>query len=105
MRLYAPLLRPAPLPLAQRISPHGLRLEAYRSEKVDCLFAPLPHTCRTVPAAPEVECQVLSIAARRWQAETFSALPFSRVNAAVYVQDFTGCERGVCQKQDCIHDF
>jgi len=55
-------------------------------------------------AAPEVECkffQSLLGAA----AETFSALPFSRVNAAVYVQNFHRRESGFREKQDCVYDL
>jgi hypothetical protein len=40
-----------------------------------------------------------------WRAESFLGLPFAGVRAAVYVQDFAGSERRVCQEQNGIYDF
>src|SRR5229473_5438759 len=66
---------------------------------------PPPHKYRTARAVSEAGCQVLAIAARRWWAESSPGLPFPRMHAAIYVQDFTSGERGVRQEQNCIYDF
>jgi len=68
---------------------------ASRSEKADCRSAPLPRRCQTAQAAPATRCQVLSTAARRWQAESLRGLPFACVRGAIYVQYFTSGEGGV----------
>src|SRR5260370_22232847 len=76
-----------------------------QSERPDCGSAPLPRRCQTAAAAQGARCQVLSTAARRWQAESLRELPFACVRAAIYVQYFTSGEGGVYQEQNCIYDF
>src|SRR5260370_5171147 len=61
------------------MSLRGLPWEGSRSEKADCPSALLPHRCRTAARASGDRGQVLSTAARRWEAESFRALPLGDV--------------------------
>src|SRR5262245_25069440 len=76
---------PAPRLRARRLSLRELRWEASRSERADCVFAPLPRRYRRARAATGVGCPGLSSAAQRRLAEVLPELPFANMCSTIYV--------------------